>query len=188
MSNLISVYTIHCIYFPCLYHFNFLCLTIQENFFLKNKARGPLVLYRSPECWGYVELEQTWRYMSTQCCLSFHPCRSILKQIWPCHKNSQGQPNVIIWSIGSTWVPDAVYQVSKSSASWFWRKRFLKFFTIIYMFMVMWPGTFEQIFIPHISWRLHMKFGFNQPSGRLKMLNLSDLGQSSMNDLDLWYS
>ena len=33
-----------------------------------------------------------------------------------------------------------------------------------------------------------MKSGFNQPSifeESLKMLNLSDLGQSSMNDLDL---
>ena len=128
------------------------------------KNRGPLVLYCSPECWGYVELEQTWKYISTQCCISFHPCRSIWKQIWPCHKNSQGQPKVIIWNIGSTRVPDAVYHVSKSSASWFRRKRFLKFFTIIYKGMVMWPGTFEQIFIPHISWRLHMKFGFNLPS------------------------
>ena len=158
-------------------------------FLPQKKTRGPLVLYRSPECWGYVELEQTWKYISTQCCISFHPCRSIRKQIWPCHKNSQGQPKVIIWNIGST----RVHQVSKSSASWFRRKRFLKFFTIIYMGMVMWPGTFEQIFIPHISWRLHMKFGFNWPSGfwakkKLKMLNLSDLGRSSMNDLDLWYS
>ena len=49
-------------------------------------TRGPLVLYSSPECWGYVESEQTWKYISTQCCISFHPCRSILKQIWPCHK------------------------------------------------------------------------------------------------------
>ena len=111
-------------------------------------TRGPLVLYCSPECWGYVELEQTWKYINTQCCVSFHPCRSIRKQIWPCHKNSQGQPKIIIWNIGSTLVPHAVYQVSKSSASWFWRKIFLKFFTIIYMGMVMWPETFEQIFIP----------------------------------------
>ena len=124
-----------------------------------------MVLYCSLECWGYVELEQTWKYISTQCYISFHPCRSIQKQIWPCHKNSQGQPKVIIWNIGSTRVPDAVYQVSQSSAPCLRRKRFLKFFTIIYMGMVMWPGAFEQIFIPHISWRLYMKFGFNRPSG-----------------------
>ena len=94
----------------------------------KIRTRGPLVLYRSPECWGYVKLEQTWKYISTQCCISFHPCWSIRKQIWPCHKNSQGQPKVIIWNIGSTRVPDAVYQVSKSSASWFWRKKIFEVF------------------------------------------------------------
>ena len=34
-----------------------------------------------------------------------------------------------------------------------------------YMGMVMSPGTVEQIFLPHIPWRLHMKFGFNRPGG-----------------------
>ena len=33
-------------------------------------------------------------------------------------------------NIGSTRVPDAVYQVSRSLASWFRRRRFFKFFTI----------------------------------------------------------
>ena len=61
------------------------------------KTREPLVLYRSPECWGYAELEQTWKYMSTQCCISCHPYRNFRKQIWPCHKNDQNQPRVIIW-------------------------------------------------------------------------------------------
>ena len=37
-----------------------------------SSTRGPLVLYRSLECWGYAELEQTWKYISTQCCISFH--------------------------------------------------------------------------------------------------------------------
>ena len=35
--------------------------------------------------------------MSTQCSKSCHPYRSIRKQIWPCHKNGQGKPRVIIW-------------------------------------------------------------------------------------------
>ena len=61
-------------------------------------TRGPLVLCRSPECWRYAELKQTWKYISTQCCISFHPCRSIQKQIWPCHKNGQGHPRVIVWT------------------------------------------------------------------------------------------
>ena len=63
----------------------------------------------------------------TICCISFHPCRSIRKQIWPCHKNGhgQGQPTVIIWT-NLAGVPYIVYQVSRSSASWFRRRRFLK--------------------------------------------------------------
>ena len=61
------------------------------------KTKGSLVLYHSPECLGYAELEQTWKYISTQCCMSLHACRSIRKQIWPRHKNGQGQPRVIIW-------------------------------------------------------------------------------------------
>ena len=96
------------------------------------------------------ELEQTWKYISTQCCTSFHPCRSILKQIWPCHENSQGQPKVSIWNIVSTRAADAVYQVSKSSALWFWRKIFLKFFTIIHMGMVKWPGHLKNFHSPHL--------------------------------------
>ena len=56
-----------------------------------------MVLYCSPEWIGYAELEQAWKCM-TLCCTSFHPCRSIGKQIWPCHKNGQGQPSDIIWT------------------------------------------------------------------------------------------
>ena len=55
-----------------------------------------LILYRSPECWGYAELERTWKYM-TIWCISCRPYRSIRKQIWPYHKYGQGQPRVIIW-------------------------------------------------------------------------------------------
>ena len=35
-------------------------------------------------------------------------------------------------------------------------------YLLLYMGMVMCPGTFEIIFIPIISWGLHMKFGFNR--------------------------
>ena len=35
--------------------------------------------------------------MSTQCFISCHPYRIIRKKIWPCHKNGQGQPRIIIW-------------------------------------------------------------------------------------------
>ena len=42
------------------------------------KSEDPMVLYRSPECIGYAELEQAWKYM-TICCISLHLCRSIRK-------------------------------------------------------------------------------------------------------------
>ena len=50
---------------------------IKQCYTITILTRGPLVLYRSPECWGYAELEQTWKYKSTQCSLSCHPYRSI---------------------------------------------------------------------------------------------------------------
>ena len=65
----------------------------RKQFSQVMNTRGPR--YRSPECIGYAELEQAWKYM-TICCISFHPCRSIRKQIWPNHKNGQGQSSVII--------------------------------------------------------------------------------------------
>ena len=82
---------------------------------------------------------------------------------------------IILNKFGSTCVPDAVYQVSMSSASWFWRRRFLKVFTIYgpgshlgNVTLNIWKKNH-----PNIPWRLHRKFGFKQPRKRsLKMLNL----------------
>ena len=65
--------------------------------FREKQTSGPLVLYRSPGCWGYAELDQTCKFMSTQCCIGYHRYRSSRKQIWPSHKNGQGQPRVINW-------------------------------------------------------------------------------------------
>ena len=109
-----------------------------------------MVLYRLPECWGYAELKQAWRYMT----------RSIRKQTWVSRSTKGHHLN----KFGSTWATDTVYQVLRSLASWFRRRRFLRFF-FLYMglkaILVIWPRTFEQIFIPNIPQRLHMKFGFN---------------------------
>ena len=33
----------------------------------RHKNIGPLVLYRSPECIGYAELEQAWIYTTIRC-------------------------------------------------------------------------------------------------------------------------
>ena len=99
----------------------------------------------------------------TICCISFHPCSlSLRKQIWPCHKHGHH-----LNEFGSTWVRDAVYQVSRSSASWFRKRRFLKVFAMYgpgshlgHVTQNIWTN-----FHPNIPWRrLHMKFGFKRPS------------------------
>ena len=55
--------------------------------------------------------------------------------------------------IGSPRVPNAVYQISRSSVSWFRRRSFFKIFTIYGHG----HATFEQIFIPHIPRRQKKK-------------------------------
>ena len=86
--------------------------------------------------------------------MSFHIYRSTRKQIWPYYKNDQGQPRVIIWRTLA--LPS--FKVFGLLVP---KKIFLNFF-LPYMGMVMWPRTFEQIFIPRIPWI---------------WVNLSDLGQ-----------
>ena len=72
------------------------------------ETRGPLVLYRSPECWRYAELEQTWKYKSTQDSISCHPYRSIrnksdpvIKWSWSTQghrlKKAPGHGHTITW-------------------------------------------------------------------------------------------
>ena len=100
------------------------------------KTKGPLVLYRSPECWWYVELEQTWKYKSTQCCISFHPCRSIRKQIWPCHKNGQGHMKT--FAVLEYLMLYTKFQGNQPLG--YEEEDFVSFSP--YMGMVMWPGRF----------------------------------------------
>ena len=42
----------------------------------KKNPRGPLALYRTPECIGYAELEQAWKYMAI-CCITFTPAEAL---------------------------------------------------------------------------------------------------------------
>ena len=79
---------------------------------------------------------------------------------------------------GSSPVPDAVYQVSRSSASCFEVEYFWRFLPYMGMVMVMWHGTFEKKSFPisHGGSIPVLIFGFNRPSGfwrkrSLKMLN-----------------
>ena len=75
----------------------------------------------------------------------------------------QGQPREII--LGSTYIHNATYQVSRSSVNWFWRRWFFKVFTIYghggqfgHVTRTFWT-TFRSL----DPWRLHMKFGYNWP-------------------------
>ena len=99
----------------------------------------------------------------------FPPYKSIRDQIWPCCKIGQGQPRVIIW-IKYDWprVPNATYQATMSLAFWFWRRKYLKGF-LPYMARGGHLGHVTQTpqtkFHSPIPLRLHMKFGFDLPSG-----------------------
>ena len=93
------------------------------DIYTKLETRGPLVLYHSPASWGYAEFEQAWKY-TTLCGINLLQCRSIRTQIWPCHKNGQGQPSVIIWTNFSPYM-------------------------VLEAILVMWSGTFQHSFTPH---------------------------------------
>ena len=73
--------------------------------------------------------------------------KHIKDQIWPCRKIGQGHH---LNKLGSTRVPDAAYQVSRSSAFWFQRRRFLRFLPYMGMaaILVMWPGPLKHSFVP----------------------------------------
>ena len=100
-----------------------------ESIWQNYVTRGPLNLYRSPECWGYVELEQLGTTLAFNVIKAFTYAETFGNTFDPIIKIVKVNPGSSYENNGSTQVPDAVYQVSRSSASWF-RRRFLKFFTI----------------------------------------------------------
>ena len=153
---------------------------------MMKRTTGPVSLtWGTPECIGYAELEQAWKYMT----ISFHPCRSTGKQIWPCHKNGQGQPCDIVWTNLVEIVYPMLYTKFQghrplgSEEEDFWR--FLPYMGLDAI------GTFEQIFIP----TSHGGSIWNLASNGLVYFEeevwkcwVSDLGQRSLNDLDLGLS
>ena len=94
----------------------------------------------------------------------FHPCKSIRKQIWLCHKNGQGQPRVIIWTNFEVLeYPMLFTKFQGHRALGSGRKRFFKGFFIYgpgghlgHVTRNIWTNFHSQ----H-PWRLHKKFGFN---------------------------
>ena len=112
--------------------------------------------------------------MSTLCCISCHT-EALGNKFDPVIRMVKDNLGSSFEEIGGSQVPSAVHQVSRSSASWFRKRRFLKFLTIYG------HGHVGQIFIPHIPWRapyeiwLQSAWRFLRKEG-VQMLNLSDLG------------
>ena len=76
-----------------------------------------------------------------------------------CRKIGQDQPKGHhLCNHGSTWVPNATYQVSRSLVNWFWGRRFLKVFTIYGHGGHIWSCDLEGLY----------KFLFPQPKEALK--------------------
>ena len=50
--------------------------------------------------------------------------------IWSCRKKVKFNPRSSMNNLGSTQVSYATYQVPRPSVNWFWKRRFLKFFTL----------------------------------------------------------
>ena len=84
-------------------------------------------------------------------CFTFFPYKSIKNQIWRCRKIGQGQLRAIIWA--NLVVLEHPMLHTKFQGHWPFGSReedFLRFLPYMGMaaILVMWPGTFEQTFIP----------------------------------------
>ena len=94
--NLWHLFWDSCILHKICHSFYFL---IMVAYLLKHiLTRGPSVLYRSPECIGYAELQQTWKIHDYMPYKLSPMQKHFRKQIWLCHKNGHGQPSSIIWT------------------------------------------------------------------------------------------
>ena len=117
---------------------------------------GPVLLTRVHRiCWIRTTLE-------IHACIGFHLCKSITKQIWPCHKNDQGQPYVISWT-NSVALEYLSFKVIVCLVP---KKEIFEGFYHIWAPKPSWSCDLEHLnnFHPNIPWRLNMKFGFNRPS------------------------
>ena len=86
-------------------------------------------------------------------CWSILPYKSIRKQIWPYRKKGQGQHKVIIWTILVVLAYPMLHTtfqghrpIGSGEEDFF---RFLPYMGMAAM-LVMWPGPFEQLFVPKV--------------------------------------
>ena len=80
---------------------------------------------------------------------NLYPCRSIRKQIWPCHKNGQGQPSVIIWTnLVILKYPMLYTKIHGHHPLGSEEREFWWFLPYMSLEAILWLEVFEQIFIP----------------------------------------
>ena len=91
----------------------------------RRKTRGPLVLYHSPECWGYAKLEQTWKYKSTQCSISCHQYRSIRNKSDPVIKMVTVKPGSSLEKRPRAWAYNHLVQVLAAFYSFYYSHHFV---------------------------------------------------------------
>ena len=118
--------------------------------------------------WIWVTLDEG-RWMTLTFDIHISSCtdlaESVRNQIWPCRKIGQGQFRVIIWA--NLVVLEHPMLHTKFKSHWPFGSReeqFLRFLPYMNMAatLVMWPGTFEQTFVP--------------PSHRSSIWNLTLIG------------
>ena len=84
-------------------------------------------------------------------CLIFFPYKSIRDQIWPCRKICQGQSRVIIWTNLVVLEHPMLHTMLQGHRPFVsGEEDFLRFLPYMGMaaMLVMWPGPFEQTFVP----------------------------------------
>ena len=113
------------------------CKMWQRNFARRNAALTASI----------IDDNRFWKIH----CFTFFLYKSIRDQIWPCRKIGQGQPRVIIWA--NLVVPEhpMLHTMFQSHRPFGPRKEdFLRFLPYMGMvaILVMWPGPFEQTFVP----------------------------------------
>ena len=101
-------------------------------------------------------------------CFTFFLFESIRDQIWPCRKIGQGQPSFIIWTNLVVLKRPMLHTKFQDHQPFGSREEdFFKLFTIYrhgcHLGHVTW--TIWINFRSPVPKRLHMKFGFNRPSG-----------------------
>ena len=95
-----------------------------------------MVLYRSPECWGYAgNLEIQEHSMLYK----LPPIQKHQEQIWPGHKNGQGNPGSSFEKRPRAWVYNHLVQILAAFQSFYYSRHFVpapeRPFCLIYYFI-----------------------------------------------------